>query len=83
MVILFYAARILRREAFLEGSLQIIHCKTCKSNNQNEVRDLKINALEQPEEKLWSMTKNMAEIKSIFHSINSLGFDDEPDYKFI
>jgi hypothetical protein len=49
-----------------------------------EVRIIKANCLEHPDEKLWrGATRHITEVRTIFHHLNSLRYEDKPDYSLI
>ena len=49
-----------------------------------EVRIIKSNCLENPNEKLWrGPTRNIQEVRTIFHHLNDLRYEDKPDYELI
>jgi hypothetical protein len=49
----------------------------------DEVKNIKTECLANPEEKLWIVTKDIPEVKAIFHHIMSLGYKDKPNYALI
>jgi hypothetical protein len=49
----------------------------------DEVKNIKTDCLSNPEEKLWIVTKDIPEVRNIFHHIQSLGYKDKPNYGLI
>ena len=49
----------------------------------DEVKNIKTECLNNPEEKLWIVTKDIPEVKEIFYHISSLGYKDKPNYSYI
>jgi hypothetical protein len=54
-----------------------------KEYTMDEVKNIKTECLSNPEEKLWIVTKDIPEVRSIFHHIQSLGYKDKPNYALI
>ena len=54
-----------------------------KEYTMDEVKDIKTRCLKAPERLLWDKTKNIQEVKNIFHYINKLKYSDMPDYLYI
>ncbi len=48
-----------------------------------EVKQIKTQCLEKPEELLWVQTKNIPEVRAIFKHVKSLEYKDRPNYQFI
>lgn len=48
-----------------------------------EVKNIKTECLNNPEEKLWIATKDCPEVKNIFYHLKDLSYKDIPDYKYI
>jgi hypothetical protein len=54
------------------------------SYSMEEVRIIKTTCMENPNEKLWrGPTRNIQEVRTIFHHLNSLRYEDKPDYSLI
>lgn len=54
------------------------------SYSMDEVRAIKTDCLGNPMEKLWrGPTRNFEEVKNIFYHLNSLRYEDKPDYSLI
>ena len=54
------------------------------SYSMEEVRIIKTNCMENPVEKLWrGPTRNNMEVRTIFHHLNALRYEDKPDYALI
>lgn len=49
----------------------------------DEVKHIKTDCLNNPEEKLWIVTKDVPEVKKIFYHLKSLKYEDVPDYALI
>ncbi len=49
----------------------------------DEVKNIKTDCLNNPEEKLWIVTKNIPEVKNIFFHLKSLNYKDQPSYAYI
>jgi hypothetical protein len=49
----------------------------------DEVKAIKTDCLENPEQKLWIATRNMVEVRNIFNHIKGLGYKDRPDYELV
>jgi hypothetical protein len=49
----------------------------------DEVKNIKIECLGSPKEKLWVETRNLEEVKIIFDHIQRLTYKDKPDYELI
>ena len=49
----------------------------------DEVKNIKNECLNNPEEKLWIATKDIVEVKTIFKHLKGLGYKDKPDYALI
>ena len=63
---------------------EILPWRSCKDNKADDVRDVKIKCLNDPEQYLWkTTTANMTQVKNIFWSINGLKYGDRPDYAYI
>lgn len=63
---------------------EVLPWRSCKDNKMDEVRDLKIKCLADPETLLWKTTTNgVQEIKNVFAYIKCLGYSDRPDYEYI
>ncbi len=54
-----------------------------KEYTMDEVKNIKTECLNNPEEKLWVTTKNIQEVKNIFYHLKSLTYKDQPNYQFI
>ena len=54
-----------------------------KEYTMDEVKLIKTECLNNPEEKLWIVTKDIPEVKTIFYYLNSLQYKDKPDYLFV
>jgi hypothetical protein len=54
-----------------------------KEYTMDEVKNIKTECLSNPEEKLWIVTKDIPEVRTIFHHIQSLGYRDKPNYLLI
>lgn len=54
-----------------------------KEYSMEEVKNIKTECLNNPEEKLWIATKDCPEVKNIFYHLKELNYKDIPDYKFI
>ena len=54
-----------------------------KEYTMDEVKNIKVDCLNNPKEKLWIETKNVVEVKIIFDHIQSLKYVDVPDYSLI
>lgn len=53
-------------------------------NVKDEVRDIKLKSMKNPEKYLWTTTtKKITQVKDIFNHIKSLDYDDKPKYCFI
>lgn len=63
--------------------------RTCKFTPQSasikdEVRNIKTRVFKDPENLLWrGPTRTLYPVKSIFHHLNSLNFEDRPDYDYV
>ena len=58
--------------------------RKCKNTKPDDVRDVKAECLANPEILLWKTTTNrLQEMRTIFYSINSLKYEDRPNYKLI
>ena len=49
----------------------------------DEVKNIKTECLNNPEEKLWIATKDIVEVKHIFYHLKNLSYKDKPNYAFI
>ncbi len=49
----------------------------------DEVKNIKTDCLNNPEEKLWIVTKNIPEVRNIFLHLKSLNYKDQPSYVYI
>lgn len=49
----------------------------------DEVKHIKTECLNNPEEKLWIVTKDIEEVKNIFYHLKALSYKDVPDYQFV
>lgn len=49
----------------------------------DEVKNIKTECLNNPEEKLWIATKDVQEVKNIFYHLRSLTYKDIPNYELI
>ncbi len=50
----------------------------------DEVRLIKTNCFANPNEKLWrGPTRNIQEVRTIFNHLNSLRYEDKPDYQLV
>lgn len=49
----------------------------------DEVKNIKTECLNNPEEKLWFVTKDIIEVKNIFYHLKNLGYKDVPNYAYI
>jgi len=54
-----------------------------KEYTMEEVKHIKTDCLNNPEEKLWIVTKDIQEVKNIFYHIKGLTYKDKPNYHFI
>mmetsp|Transcript_12554 Transcript_12554/g.12349 ORF Transcript_12554/g.12349 Transcript_12554/m.12349 type:complete len:197 (-) Transcript_12554:1194-1784(-) len=54
-----------------------------KEYTMDEVKNIKIECLGNPHEKLWHETKGINEVKVIFDHLNRLQYADKPDYALI
>ena len=54
-----------------------------KEYTMDEVKNIKTECLNNPEEKLWIVTKNIPEVKNIFFHLKSLNYKDQPSYSYI
>ena len=54
-----------------------------KEYTMDEVKNIKQDCISSPEEKLWIVTKNIPEVKNIFHHIKDLSYKDKPNYQLI
>lgn len=54
-----------------------------KEYTMDEVKNIKIDCLGNPEDKLWHETKHLQEVKVIFQHLNELEYVDKPDYQKI
>lgn len=54
-----------------------------KEYTMDEVKNIKIECLGNPTEKLWHETKNYEEVKIIFDHLNRLQYKDKPDYELV
>lgn len=54
-----------------------------KEYTMDEVKAIKTDCLENPEQKLWIVTKDIQEVKNIFYHLKSLSYKDQPDYEYI
>lgn len=54
-----------------------------KEYTMDEVKNIKTECLNNPEEKLWIVTKDMIEVKNIFYHLKSLNYKDKPNYALI
>lgn len=54
-----------------------------KEYSMEEVKNIKTECLNNPEEKLWIVTKDVPEVKHIFHHLKKLKYEDVPDYAFV
>ena len=54
-----------------------------KEHTMDEVKNIKQDCISSPEEKLWIVTKNIPEVKNIFHHIKDLSYKDKPNYQLI
>ena len=58
--------------------------RKCEDNKPDDVRDTKTECLANPEILLWkTTTSKLQEMRTIFYSINSLKYEDRPNYKLI
>lgn len=49
----------------------------------DEVKHIKTDCINNPEQKLWIATKDVPEVREIFYHIQSLRYEDVPDYALI
>ena len=49
----------------------------------DEVKNIKTECLNNPEEKLWIATKDIVEVKLIFNHLKSLTYKEKPNYALI
>jgi hypothetical protein len=54
-----------------------------KEYTMDEVKNIKTECLNNPEEKLWIVTKDVQEVKNIFFHLKSLTYKDVPNYAYI
>jgi hypothetical protein len=54
-----------------------------KEYTMDEVKNIKIECLSNPNEKLWVETKHLMEVRVIFEHIQSLKYVDVPNYELI
>jgi hypothetical protein len=54
-----------------------------KEYTMDEVKNIKTECLNNPEEKLWIVTKDIVEVKHIFNHLKSLSYKDKPNYALI
>jgi hypothetical protein len=54
-----------------------------KEYTMDEVKNIKTDCLNNPEEKLWIVTKNIPEVKNIFFHLKSLNYKDQPSYAYV
>jgi hypothetical protein len=54
-----------------------------KEYTMDEVKHIKTDCLNNPEEKLWIITKDVPEVKNIFYHLKALKYEDVPDYALI
>ena len=58
--------------------------RNCKENKVDEVREMKMKCLSEPETCLWkTTTSGLQETRNIFYSINRLQYPDRPDYDYV
>ena len=57
--------------------------KACKDGKVDEVKMQKERCLKQPDKYLWKVTKEYDQIKNIFYHLQSLKYEDNPDYAYI
>ena len=49
----------------------------------DEVKHIKTDCLNNPEEKLWIVTKDVPEVKEIFYHLKELRYESVPNYALI
>ena len=54
-----------------------------KEYTMDEVKNIKTECLNNPEEKLWIATKDIVEVKLIFNHLKSLTYKEKPNYALI
>lgn len=54
-----------------------------KEYTMEEVKNIKTECLNNPDEKLWIATKDIQEVKNIFHHLKSLNYKDKPNYSLV
>jgi len=54
-----------------------------KEYTMDEVKNIKIECLGNPKEKLWHETRNLEEVRIIFEHISRLSYKDKPDYELV
>jgi hypothetical protein len=54
-----------------------------KEYTMDEVKNIKVECLSNPHEKLWHETKGLDEVKIIFDHLNRLQYKDKPDYELV
>jgi uncharacterized membrane protein len=54
-----------------------------KEYTMEEVKNIKTECLNKPDEKLWIVTKDVPEVKNIFNHLKSLSYKDKPNYMYI
>jgi hypothetical protein len=54
-----------------------------KEYTMEEVKNIKIECLGNPREKLWIETSKIEEVRVIFNHLNSLQYKDKPNYALI
>ena len=54
-----------------------------KEDSMEQVKEIKTQCLEDPENFLWVATKDILEVKNIFYHLKKLNYSDKPDYDFI
>mmetsp|Transcript_39389 Transcript_39389/g.60211 ORF Transcript_39389/g.60211 Transcript_39389/m.60211 type:complete len:89 (+) Transcript_39389:2425-2691(+) len=49
----------------------------------DQVKKIKTECLGRPQEKLWNTTKNVEEVRLIYEHIQSLRYEDKPNYGYL
>ncbi len=54
-----------------------------KEYTMDQVKKIKTQCFNNPEEKLWIATKDIEEVKVIFYHLRNLSYYDKPNYELI